>query len=1040
MCAAPINSELQPPAPEAAGATAAPPSGRPARQRAPGRSRWFFDPKDHKLIKLVNSFVAARAHARALPQPEPGLHPHGIIEMTSDHGLRMARAAIVLLESLEAGGPSERLTALRRLHDEVLYSAQSPLQNNTARVLVQIMKDLVRASPDPARQLPLAHDFHRAVEGSPRIVRALLRRYHLLEMPEAWNQHAFDHHVHDANTKGRKSPTHLVMDAWIKGIRFLTVVYYNTVDPEAARELLRAARIMGITVRIGIEFRAAFKDKLIEFTWSPLNTETSKTFTELIRRKDVAAVLTAHAPVNAWMRSHVLLLLRAWNQRHAPALAARWGLETPPPLDEAAFLAYVGQRQPSSLHLAEYIYQEWRPLLQAKRAATAAALAAATDPHQRQQLQDRLDQLDNLVPDGLREDWLGPETNPGIVFPLRPHPTLPTILRQTPEELLESLVPLHPCQMILNLADLTAQDVLELLWRCQGRITHLELFNLREWNEGQLRHVTAINTLQRAINEGSTPRLKHVIRRIVHDEPAQSPRQALFQTILGQLPQLREWYALAPLGSRIGTDSTSSSHHTHGMGLVFVETLPPKARAVLQRERNTQRLTLPVHTDIYRFVQHHEPPQPQPWWQKALRRLPGLGNLGCQSVRGWGLEKTTTSVGRDGNLVTLGGVDNRGISRDAADGNLSQEEAWTLPRALACCNSTLANFLKILAGFLAAQWAFWYVDGWWVLTWFGALTWFAITAVRNVAQSVVGGGAFTRSLLLPWKRFVSWGRMADSLLYTGLSVPLLEVGVRLWLLQDLLGVTVATNPLVVYTVIALVNSAYISGHNLFRGLPREAVIGNLFRSALSIPLSVLLGQGLLGVFTLLALPNPLALLQNCAAIVAKCASDMVAAVIEGFADRNVYLRLRQCDYDSKLRQIYANLTRQELLFPHRDLEQMLEHPESYWQQLFAKDPAVAREAVAHLLDMLYMWYYQPRARQVFWRKMRAAPPEERGIVLGLHALLGLERQVSTLILNGLLEHDFARALAFYLQNNRSYLRDLRADAAQKCNCPDACHF
>lgn len=61
-------------------------------------------------------------------------------------------------------------------------------------------------------------------------------------------------------------------------------------------------------------------------------------------------------------------------------------------------------------------------------------------------------------------------------------------------------------------------------------------------------------------------------------------------------------------------------------------------------------------------------------------------------------------------------------------------------------------------------------------------------------------------------------------------------------------------------------------------------------------------------------------------------------------------------------------------------------------------------------------------------------------MLGLHALLGLERQVSTLILNGLLEHDFARALAFYLQNNRSYLRDLRADAAQKCNCPDACHF
>lgn len=301
-------------------------------------------------------------------------------------------------------------------------------------------------------------------------MRALLRRYHLLEMPEAWNQHAFDHHVHDANTKGRKSPTHLVMDAWIKGIRFLTVVYYNTVDPEAARELLRAARIMGITVRIGIEFRAAFKDKLIEFTWSPLNTETSKTFTELIRRKDVAAVLTAHAPVNAWMRSHVLLLLRAWNQRHAPALAARWGLETPPPLDEAAFLAYVGQRQPSSLHLAEYIYRSGAPCAgkargnrrrpgRGHRPPPAAATAGPPGPAGQSGARRPARRLAR------------PETNPGIVFPLRPHPTLPTILRQTPEELLESLVPLHPCQMILNLADLTAQDVLELLWRCQGRIT-----------------------------------------------------------------------------------------------------------------------------------------------------------------------------------------------------------------------------------------------------------------------------------------------------------------------------------------------------------------------------------------------------------------------------------------------------------------------------------------------------------------------------------------------------------------------------------------
>ena len=99
-------------------------------------SSLLFDRQDHKLIQMVNAFAEARAHNDALRQPEPGLHPHGIIEMTSAHGLRLASAVIVLLESLAAGGPSERLQALRRLHDEVLYSTHSSLQNNTARVLV----------------------------------------------------------------------------------------------------------------------------------------------------------------------------------------------------------------------------------------------------------------------------------------------------------------------------------------------------------------------------------------------------------------------------------------------------------------------------------------------------------------------------------------------------------------------------------------------------------------------------------------------------------------------------------------------------------------------------------------------------------------------------------------------------------------------------------------------------------------------------------------------------------------------------------------
>ena len=330
----------------------------------------------------------------------------------------------------------------------------------------------------------------------------------------------------------------------------------------------------------------------------------------------------------------------------------------------------------------------------------------------------------------------------------------------------------------------------------------------------------------------------------MQDEPAGSPRRELLLEVQDNLPQLRSFYELSWLGSRVGTDSTSRSHMTHGMGLVFTETLPPQARAALRHEKSGQRLTLPVHTDIYGFTHYHEPAAPSRWLQ-ALRRLPLLHHLGCRVVRGWALEKKTTTISPDGgNLVTLGGVDARGINAEQHDPMRTMRDAAT-PWNVHYFNSNLVNVLKVLLGFIPAQWAFWYVDSWWILTWIGALLWFAITAVRNVLQSMVGGGAFCRSMLLPWNRYVSWSRMADSLLYTGISVPLLEVVVRMWLLEDWLGITVQNNALLVYTVIAMINSVYISGHNIFRGLPKEAIVGNLFRSALSIPLSIALGKGLL---------------------------------------------------------------------------------------------------------------------------------------------------------------------------------------------------
>ncbi len=208
--------------------------GRMDRQQV--KKRIFFDRKDHELLNIVND-VLGHEDPRSLKKLLiPYLHPHGIKEMAASTGLRIAYAVVKLFRSLERDNAEDRIHTLRALRNEVLSSPGTEMRKNRARVLIQIMKELVREE-DEGIKLQLARDFREAATGRPRAIARQLLKYHLVEMPEEWNQIAFDDHVHDANTKGRKSATHLIMDAWIKGIRRLRVIYYNYVHPEVAQEL-----------------------------------------------------------------------------------------------------------------------------------------------------------------------------------------------------------------------------------------------------------------------------------------------------------------------------------------------------------------------------------------------------------------------------------------------------------------------------------------------------------------------------------------------------------------------------------------------------------------------------------------------------------------------------------------------------------------------------------------------------------------------------------------------------------------------------------
>ena len=477
-----------------------------------------FDKQDKLFLAQINGILEMNVEDRAMYFS--ALHPNGIIELAVPTELRIASAVLHLLGMLREGQEQERLDALSALRDEVLVSARTTLRHNTGRVLIQIMKDIVRAHGDEERQLHLAHDFRQAAAGKPSVVRKLLRRYYLLEMPEEWNQEIFDHHVHDANTKGRKTATHLIMDAWVKGIRSLTVIYYNYVGSAAARELLCAAEIMGVNVRIGLLFHAPFRGRLVDFIWIPRGFADIEDFLGFLGAPPMRHLMEEGRKASQWLEIQVLHILDGWNAKTRLALASLLGGE-PEPLDSAKFLQFVGRGQASLLHLAEHIHRHLYPLMR-KRAHEIEADLVVPDlgQEQKRELQRQLQRLDALTSEVILEELNSIERNPEIAAFCRvsSDPACPEILRLSPLVLLDWLTSLHSGnRVILNLAELTPEDVLNLLWDCQGLITHLELFNLKDWQEGKASYTKSINDLQRAINDGSAPRLKQIIRAMIRD-------------------------------------------------------------------------------------------------------------------------------------------------------------------------------------------------------------------------------------------------------------------------------------------------------------------------------------------------------------------------------------------------------------------------------------------------------------------------------------------------------------------------------------------
>ena len=687
--------------------------------------------------------------------------------------------------------------------------------------------------------------------------------------------------------------------------------------------------------------------------------------------------------------------------------------------------------QASLLHLAKFIHIRLLPLMREKAAALKNELAVAA-PENKGKLLDRLLELDRLDAETLYRLYLSPAQNPDLPNPEIPtdDPDTPRLLKYNPCELLRHLAGLRSgYRVTLNLSNLWAEDVLELLYDCEGMITRLEIFNLKDHAENKVAQIPEINELQGAVNEGNVIKLKRVIRGIIDrvaqsDTPDREARLEKLNSILHDILTLKSFYKSASLKSRIGSDSTGHSSRMHGMGLAVVESLPYRARRQISRSPS-KWMRIPFTISVH-FRSTYIPLAGNGDWLARLVRRVGAATLFRPIFHkrrdDWIALEHTTRMTASGNIITLGGIQDEGgngFMADPAAARKNPHRSWTF------LNTRLKILLKIAAGFAPAFATFAWSYHWPLLKYGGAPIWFGITGVRNIVQSVLGGGGLRRSPLLRWNDYISWERLSDSLLFTGFSVPLLDLFVKTLFLQNVLDITIATNPALLYTIMALANGLYLSTHNAFRGLPKGAIVGNFFRSVISIPIAILFNLGLTALLSSAGITGVDQILQKWAAIISKAASDIAAGLIEGSADRYHNIRLRTHEYKAildRLIEAYSNL---ELCFPDTRVLEMLKSMDAGGESPSPECRELENVITAHALDLLYFWMYQPRARTALKNLVKSLSDEELRILVGCQQILKRNREISQLFIDGMVGRNFSKGLSFYLNHNDEYLATMQ---------------
>ena len=796
------------------------------------------------IIKIYNAavnFLSFAGNSRKLRKkinisidlPEviaefPDSHPRGFIKEFKKRRTTIVETYLRITKILDSASFDQRIRALKLLSEHITYSRSIKMPLNAARVQLAIMKEVVKNRDNKRIQLELMRDFTVTSFGHPRSIRKYLNKFNIIEVPETGEElrdlkMGWDFHVHDNTSYGLKSPIQLIIDAFIKGISELTIAYNNLDHEEAVKEVLEAGKILGIKVNIALEFSAMTNENRFHYMYILPNFASKKEkFKKFLKHQTEAfKEFLQELDENEKKRvKNIKSLIFNFNENYLPKINEGYSHDSIyylHPISLSNAVKSAGYKIYSRRQLGEYLYPQLKKVYE-KRALqiTALMLKAKKSPSL-----FTLEELQNIKTrfKAIRSEYmdLDPEKI-RIEYFLEDESIIAESAVSKIEEIFEQAKKSGGKIKLISPLEHGLQAAIDLIIANHKMIAVTEIYNMYDTIITKESEFVIFTEFIKLINEGKE---NNVIKFLKENKFVYNQKK-LFKAI--------DYIRHSKLLPSVGSDAAGRSTLTPGMGFILKSRLHKYQRNFFAKNHHK----LPGEISLLMFKMAKIPKS-----SLKAKDKPEILCLGKQI---------------SGQINMLG------------DENIQKPihilNAWEY------LNPGIKNFIFILIGFIPA-----YL----ILGPIYALLWFAITGSRNIFVDLVSGNGINPN---EWHESdINWSNLAQSLLFTGFSVPILgfvktKFDVVWSGAQDGTWYEIGK-----FFFINIANGTYLATHNYFRGFDKQTVRANFFRSILAWPLSVVFAP----IGNALMIPS---------IVQAKFWSDFIASIIEGSAKYKAIIKIK----------------------------------------------------------------------------------------------------------------------------------------------------